>query len=95
MQFQEADALRLLDAANDLELDALKFGVVRLDQAGLTTFYNANERAFSGLRADHAIGRHFFTQVGACMNNEQVARRYEQEPELDATILNAYLLVER
>jgi photoactive yellow protein len=86
MVFREADALRLLDAANDLELDDLQFGVIRLDRAGVVTFYNASESTFSGLPPVHTIGRHFFSQVGPCMNNEQVAQRYEKEPELDATI---------
>ena len=86
MEFRQPDAHAVLDSSSELELDAMPFGVVRLDHAGVVTAYNSAERAGSGLRPAHVIGRHFFTQVAPCMNTALVAQRYENEPELDATL---------
>jgi photoactive yellow protein len=93
MEFHQTDAHAVLDSSSELELDAMPFGVVRLDRAGVVLASNSIERQASGLRPAHMIGRHFFTQVAPCMNTALVARRYATEPELDATF--DYLLALR
>ncbi len=50
------------------ELDALPFGVVRLDAEGIVTFYSRTEAEQSGFRDRRAIGRNFFTQLAPCLS---------------------------
>lgn len=50
------------------ELDALPFGVVRLDAEGIVTFYSRTEAEQSGFRDRRAIGRNFFTQMAPCLS---------------------------
>ncbi len=57
-----------------------------MDRAGTVRHYNHSESAASGLSPDRVVGRHFFTEVGPCMNNFMVATRFEEEPDLDATM---------
>jgi photoactive yellow protein len=68
------------------ECDELPFGVVGMSPSGVVEIYNATESRFAGLRPASVMGKAFFAAVGACMNNDRVARRFETEPELDATI---------
>lgn len=66
--------------------DQLPFGVVGMDPAGITKIYNATESRLAGLAPQKVLGIHFFDAVAQCMNNFMVAQRFEDEPELDATI---------
>jgi photoactive yellow protein len=64
----------------------LPFGVIGLDAAGITKVYNATEARLAGLNPEKVIGTSFFDAIAQCMNNFMVAQRFEDEPELDATI---------
>jgi photoactive yellow protein len=66
--------------------DHLPFGVVGLDAAGIVKIYNETEARMAGLDATRILGAKFFDVVAQCMNNYLVAQRFEDEPELDATI---------
>jgi len=66
--------------------DRLPFGVVGLDTAGITKVYNATEARMAGLDPERVLGVSFFDAVAQCMNNFMVAQRFQDEPELDATI---------
>lgn len=85
---QEFDSVTLaaLAAAETETLDALPFGVIGFGADGCVTVYNAFESAGAGLRAANVVGRHVFAEVAPCMNNFMVAQRFEDEPELDATL---------
>jgi len=83
MDISEDRLMEKLEAANDAELDALAFGVIKLDSAGRVLAYNAYESAAAGLRPERVLGRHFFSEIGPCMNNALVAERFEREDELD------------
>jgi photoactive yellow protein len=48
--------------------------------------YSAAESRMAGLSPDRVVGKHIFAVVAPCMNNYLVAQRFEDEPELDATI---------
>ncbi len=65
-----------LDEAQDRELDALPFGVIGLDEAGLVCRYSAAEARMAGLEREQVLGRHFFNEIGRCMNNSLVAKRF-------------------
>jgi photoactive yellow protein len=79
-------SVEALDSAEPEWLDMLSFGVVGIDQAGLTARYNALEANLAGLAQDAVLGREFFLTTGICMNNFLVAQRFEDEPVLDVTL---------
>lgn len=93
--FDDADALRRLEAATPEALDRLPFGVIGLNPDGAVAVYNATEARGAGLTAARVIGRPFFTSVGPCMNNYLVAERFEAEATLDATLDYVFTFVMR
>ncbi len=48
------------------ELDALPFGAIRLDPAGIILNYNKTEEKISGRAAKDVIGKSFFSDVAPC-----------------------------
>jgi photoactive yellow protein len=79
-------SLRELESAAPQTLDDLPFGVIGFGADGNVEFYSAAESRMAGLSPDKVVGRHLFSVVAPCMNNFLVAQRFEDEPELDATI---------
>jgi len=75
-----------LDAMDGPALDALPFGVIGLDAAGMVGLYSAVEARYAGLTPGSVLGRHFLTAVAPCMNNALVAGRLEAEAALDVVI---------
>lgn len=59
-------------------LDALPFGVIRLDDAGKVTFYSRTEAEQSGFGDRKAIGRDFFTQLAPCLGTPEFMHRIER-----------------
>jgi photoactive yellow protein len=86
MKISELDLHRRLSVATEAELDALDFGVVKMDRQGRVLAYNVYETNATGLRRDRVLGRPFFTEIGPCMNNALVAERFAREDELDAEL---------
>lgn len=74
--FNDPDLPEWLDA--EVDYDQLSFGVVKMDHKGIVTEYNRTESNLTGIAAENAIGKHFFTQVAPCTNNFMVAERYSQ-----------------
>nr|WP_243452866.1 phosphonate transporter [Polymorphobacter multimanifer] len=64
----------------------MPYGVIGLGPDGTAQTYNATESALAGLPKSRVLGVHFFDHIAQCMNNFMVAQRFEDEPELDATI---------
>jgi photoactive yellow protein len=60
------------------ELDALPFGVVRLDPAGKVTFYSRTEGEQSGYGVRRAIGLEFFTRMAPCMATPERLRQIDE-----------------
>lgn len=58
------------------ELDALPFGVIRLDDEGTVLSYNRAEAALTGRDPQQVIGRNFFTEVAPCANLPAFAGRF-------------------
>lgn len=88
--FTDDDLSPWLGQAGDAELDALDFGVIGIDAAGLVCRYNRFESLAAGLSPERVIGHSLFTVVAPCMNNFLVAQRFEDAltsgSSLDATI---------
>ena len=51
------------------EVDALPFGVVKVDDQGTIQLYNRYESELGGIAPTDAISRNFFTQIAPCTNN--------------------------
>ncbi len=75
-----------LEAMSTEALDRLPFGVIGFAPDTTVTHYNATESRLAGLPADSVLGEAYFQNVAQCMNNFMVAQRFEDEPELDATL---------
>jgi photoactive yellow protein len=75
-----------LHAMQPGEYNRLPFGIIGLDRSGIAKVYNEMEARMAGLAPDTVLGASFFNAVAQCMNNYLVAQRFEDEPELDATI---------
>ena len=66
-----------LDRCSDVELDALTFGVIGMDEVGVVERYNSFESKAAGLSRERVIGQSLFAAVAQCMNNFMVAQRFD------------------
>lgn len=90
LAFDDKNIAHSLSKMSDDELNALDFGVTGLDNDCIVTRYNNYLGNLSGVSTHKALGFHYFTNVGPCMNNFMVAQKLEDaihnsEP-LDETI---------
>jgi len=76
VSFSGAELLTELDRCSDEALDALDFGVIGIDPAGVVTRYNSFESRAAGLSPQRVLGLPLFTLVAPCMNNVMVAQRF-------------------
>jgi len=79
-------SVREIEGAAPAVLDGLPFGVIGFGADGNVSLYSAAESRMAGLSPEKVLGKHIFGVVAPCMNNYLVAQRFEDEPELDATI---------
>jgi photoactive yellow protein len=79
-------SIRDVETASRATLDGLPFGVIGFGSDCTVELYSAAESRMAGLSPDKVVGKHLFAVVAPCMNNFLVAQRFEDEPELDATI---------
>ena len=77
LSFADVDLHAALDLCTTEELDALEFGVIGIDPAGVVQRYNRFESQAAGLSTQRVIGQPLFTVVAPCMNNFLVAQRFE------------------
>lgn len=88
--YDDEHLLALLNRATDDDLDALEFGVIGFDGAGVVQRYNALESKLAGLSLQRVLGNPLFTVVAPCMNNYLVAQRFDDALEtgsgLDETL---------
>lgn len=76
MDLDAPDLGRWLDQADDASLNALPYGVIGIDAEGKTCRYSDYEAKLAGFDPRDVLGRHFFEEIGVCMNNGLVAKRY-------------------
>ncbi len=85
-EFDAPGLLAVLDGCDGASLDALDFGVIRMDRALTVAGFNRTGIEMTGLTPERVLGRPFFSAVAPCMNNVLVAGRFAAEPELDAMV---------
>jgi len=83
-EFSEPGLIDKLELLGDAELDALDFGVIKMDLDGCIVSYNRCESAAAGLSRERVLTRNFFAQIGPCTDNALVAGRFRGAVELDA-----------
>ena len=90
LHFADDALLPALQQLTDVDLDALTFGIIGFDAAGVVRRYNAMESRMAGLSTQRVLGHPLFTVVAPCMNNFMVAQRFEDAvvaaTPLDATV---------
>ena len=59
-------------------LDALPFGVIRLNAEGTVEYFSKTEAAQSGYRIDRAYGQRFFSAVAPCLGTPALMDRIER-----------------
>lgn len=77
VSFSDTALLAELERCTNDELDALDFGVIGIDAAGVVHRYNRFESEAAGLSVQRVLGQPLFTVVAPCMNNFMVAQRFE------------------
>jgi photoactive yellow protein len=70
--------LREITHLSHEELDALPFGVIKVDKTGVVLAYNATEARLAGRTPSEVIGRHFFTEIAPCTNVPSFAERFHR-----------------
>ena len=76
--FSEPELARAVEALVEGEVDALPFGAIRVDEAGIVRFFSRAERRLSGYGERPAPGLDFFTKIAPCMDNEHFRGRIER-----------------
>ena len=85
--------LAQLPSMSPQELNALDFGVVKVDDEGVVQFYNTYESQLAGVAPEQARGRNFFTQVAPCSNSRLFYGRFKQgiaQGNLDSQFLYTF-----
>jgi photoactive yellow protein len=69
ISFATPDLLAQLDSMTQTALDALDFGVVKVDDRGTVLLTNRYEAEFSGVPSEQAVGKNWFFDIAPCTNN--------------------------
>jgi len=77
-----------LDDYSPQDLDALNFGVVRIDESGKVVYMNEYEAQLANLNQSDVPGKHFFSQIAPCTNNFMVAEKYHSPQEARDELLD-------
>lgn len=75
--FVPAAVLAQLPTMGRAEIDALPFGVIRVDDAGVIQLYNRFESELVGIAPAQAEGLNFFTRIAPCTNNRLFFGRFK------------------
>ncbi|NVN84652.1 MAG: hypothetical protein HXX15_01075 [Rhodopseudomonas sp.] len=67
--FGNPDLARRVESLSIGEINALPFGVIKLDSAGIVAIYNTTEAIESGY-GRRPLGLEFFSHVAPCMNSD-------------------------
>jgi len=74
--FGDPDLAQRVEALSRSEIDALPFGVIKLDPSGRVVVFNSTEATESGY-GDRALGLDFFATVAPCMSTEEFKGRID------------------
>ena len=67
--FVPDDVLASLGSMDQQQADALDFGVMQLSDSGHIHLYNRYQGEIGNLTPSQAEGKHFFTEIAPCTNN--------------------------
>jgi photoactive yellow protein len=84
VHFSDPDIVKSIEALTDEQKHDLPFGVIKLDEAGVVTFFSATEARQSGYKARPAIGLDFFLSVAPCMGTPEFKGRVDEARRLGA-----------
>lgn len=76
--FDDPDLALRVERLREAEVDALPFGAIRLDSAGVVQAYSQGERRLSGSGGEPRLGRDFFAEVAPCMDTPQFRGRIDR-----------------
>ncbi len=76
--FEARDIVASVERLSPAELDALPFGVIKLEASGKVSLFSRTEAEQSGYGERPAIGKHFFTDLAPCMGSPEFLARVEQ-----------------
>ena len=62
---------------SEAERDALPYGIIKLDAAGMVQVYSRPEAVLSGRKKRPTVGRDFFAEVAPCMGSPEMQGRVE------------------
>ncbi|HET9960068.1 MAG TPA: hypothetical protein VFQ61_36500 [Polyangiaceae bacterium] len=77
-QFDDPNLAQRVEDLSVSQIDALPFGVVRLDARGKITLLSQTEARQSGLAGRNVRGLAFFTELAPCMGTPAFLNRFEQ-----------------
>ena len=75
--FEAQDLAAQVEAMSEAELDALPYGVIKLDAGGVVEVYSRAEAQLSGRKKRPAVGLDFFSEVAPCMASPQMRGRVD------------------
>jgi photoactive yellow protein len=78
VHFSNPDLVKAVEALPDEQRHALPFGVIRLDDKGVVTFFSATEARQSGYKKRPAVGLDFFLSIAPCMGTPEFKGRVDE-----------------
>ena len=75
--FDNPELARAMEALSRSDIDALPYGVVRLDARGRVILYNEAEARLSGRGARAVLGLDFFAEVAPCLSGPEYKGRID------------------
>jgi photoactive yellow protein len=82
VDFNEPNLSNKLEELTDAERHELPFGVVKLDDKGIVTFFSTTEARQSGYESRPAVGHDFFLNIAPCMGTPEFKGRVDQARKL-------------
>lgn len=83
MTFVASNVLAKLPTMTRGQVDALDFGVVKMDDSGTIQLYNKYESELACVAPAHAEGKNFFTQIAPCTNNRMVYGKFNEGVQIN------------
>jgi photoactive yellow protein len=77
--FHDDDLAQRLAAMSPDQLNALPFGVIKLDAANRVLFFSATEARLSGYGTAPILGLDFFADVAPCMDTDEFRGRVNRQ----------------
>lgn len=77
-RYQGVDVSTVLDTMPAQQLDALPYGIIKLDEAGTILEYNMTESDITGRSPVDVIGKNFFVEVAPCTKTPAFYGKFEE-----------------